>query len=103
MPSIDHKNSCTRLVIGLFSLIGILGVSLTPLVGHLIDRLYSWHAVLLSTLGLTVFWAIQTGAAGVNVAAVVVACLGLDIFDLMQQTSLAATVLRYGLSYTSQE
>lgn len=83
-----------RLVIGLFSLIGLLGVSLTPLIGHFIDRLHAWHAVLLSTLGLTVFWAIETGAAGLNVAAVVITCLGLDIFDLMQQTSLAATALR---------
>jgi len=84
-----------RLVIGLFGLVGMFGVSMSPLLGHFVDGLAPWFAILVSTTGMMLFWAIQFGAAGVHVSAVIVVCLGLDLFDAMQQVSLAAHVFRY--------
>ncbi|TFY78701.1 hypothetical protein EWM64_g5313 [Hericium alpestre] len=82
----------STLVIGLFGLIGIFGVSLAPLVGRFVDRLVPWYATLLATVFMTLAWAIQTGAGGVSITAIVVACLVLDLFDQMQQVSLTTAV-----------
>ncbi|KAA1478716.1 MFS general substrate transporter [Dentipellis sp. KUC8613] len=81
----------STLVIGLFGLIGLFGVSIAPLTGRFIDHLVPWHSALLGTLLMTVFWAIQTGAAGVSIAAIVVVCVGLDYSDTMQQLSLMSS------------
>ncbi|TFY82166.1 hypothetical protein EWM64_g1844 [Hericium alpestre] len=83
----------STLVIGLFGLIGLFGVSMAPLIGRFIDRLVPWYSALLGTILLITFWAIETGAAGINIAAVVVVCLGLDFSDTMQQLSLMSSVL----------
>ncbi|KAA1476123.1 MFS general substrate transporter [Dentipellis sp. KUC8613] len=86
----------STLVIGLFGLIGLFGVTMAPLVGRLVDRLVPWYAALFATLCLAATWAIQTGAGGVGIAAVVIACLGLDLFGQMQQLSLTTSV--FGIS-----
>ena len=70
-----------RLVIGLFGLVGVLGVFTAPLIGRTIDHLVPWFAIVLSTLGLIVFQAIQTGAGGIHIAAVVIVCFGRTLFD----------------------
>ncbi|KZT22826.1 MFS general substrate transporter [Neolentinus lepideus HHB14362 ss-1] len=82
----------TTLAIGLFGLIGMFGVCMGPLVGRLIDRLVPWYATLVATLALIVFQAIETGAGGINIAAVIIMCLGLDVFRQMQQLSLTTVV-----------
>jgi hypothetical protein len=82
-----------RLVIGLFGLIGIGGVSAAPFTGHLIDHMVPWFSTLITTLGLLCSTALQTGAAGINVGAVVIVCILADLFRQMQQISLTSNVL----------
>ncbi|EGN97821.1 hypothetical protein SERLA73DRAFT_109064 [Serpula lacrymans var. lacrymans S7.3] len=82
----------STLVIGLFGLVGMLGVFVGPLSGRLIDRLVPWYATLVATFMLVVFQGVQTAAGGINVAAVILACFGLDVFRQMQQVSLATSV-----------
>ncbi|KAI0292663.1 major facilitator superfamily domain-containing protein [Multifurca ochricompacta] len=90
----------STLVIGLFGLVGMFGVSMTPLVGRLIDRFVPWYASLLSTLGLLAVQGIFLGAAGVTVAAVVIVTVGLDVSQQMQQVSLTTSV--YGISESAR-
>lgn len=84
-----------RLVVGLFSIAGLGAVAFGPILGRVIDRLVPWYAALASTLLLIIFQAVQTGAGGINLGAVIVAILGLDIFRQTQQVSLMASVFRY--------
>ncbi|GLB45292.1 putative MFS general substrate transporter [Lyophyllum shimeji] len=88
--------SYSTLVIGLFGLIGMFGVAMGPLVGKLIDRLVPWYASLFSIFFLICFQSVQTAAGGINIAAVVIATLGLDIFRQMLQVSLSTAV--FGIS-----
>ncbi|KAF4600497.1 hypothetical protein EYR38_005126 [Pleurotus pulmonarius] len=82
----------STLVIGLFGLIGMWGVAMGPLVGRLIDRLVPWYATLAALLALICVQSIQVGAGGIHVAAVIVTCLGLDLFRQMQQVSLSTAI-----------
>ena len=70
----------------------MFGVFSAPLTGHLIDKLIPWLAAVIATVGLLVFAAIQTGAGGVNIAAVIIVCFGIDVFRQMQQVALSTTV-----------
>ncbi|KAI9436533.1 MFS superfamily [Lactarius psammicola] len=81
----------STLVIGLFGLVGMSGVSMTPFVGRFIDRLVPWYATLFSTLVLLEMQGTYFGAAGINVAAIVIATIGLDIGQQMQQVSLTTS------------
>jgi hypothetical protein len=83
----------TRLVIGLFGLIGIGGVSAAPFTGHLIDHMVPWCSTLITSFGLLCSAAIQTGASGINIGAVVVGCIFADLFRQMQQISITSSVL----------
>ncbi|EPQ60755.1 MFS general substrate transporter [Gloeophyllum trabeum ATCC 11539] len=78
--------------IGLFGLAGMFGVAMGPILGRITDRLIPWYATLVATLFLTVAQAIQTGAGGINVGAVIVTCFGIDSFRQMQQVSLTTAV-----------
>ena len=82
-----------RLNIGLFGLVGMFGVATGPLVGRLIDKLVPWYATLISVAFLLLSQAIQTGAGGINIGAVIIATFGLDVFSQMQQVSLLTAVL----------
>lgn len=90
----------STLVIGLFGLVGMAGVAMGPVVGHIIDRLIPWYASLFSILTLLCFQSIQLGAGGVNVAAVIIAAFGLDIFRQMLQVSLTTAV--FGISVSAR-
>lgn len=68
------------------------GVSMTPFVGRFIDRLVPWYASLFSSLVLLAMQGTYSGAAGVNVAAIIIATIGLDIGQQMQQVSLTTSV-----------
>ena len=70
----------------------MVGVLSAPLTGRLIDRLIPWLAAVIATIGLLIFAAIQTGAGGVNIAAVVIVCFGIDVFRQMQQVALSTAV-----------
>lgn len=81
-----------RLTIGLFGLVGMFGVAMGPLIGRTIDKLVPWYASLVGVMLLMVFQAIQTGAGGINIAAVIIATLGLDVFRQTVQISLTTAV-----------
>ena len=82
----------SRLVIGLFGLVGMSGVIIGPFVGRGIDNLVPWYATLFAIFMGILFQSIQTGAGDINVAAVVIATIGLDVFQQMIQVSLTTAV-----------
>ncbi|KAI5896228.1 MFS general substrate transporter [Schizophyllum commune H4-8] len=82
------------LVIGLFGLVGMLGIAASPLVGRAVDGLVPWNASLISIVALIVFQAIQVGANGINVAAVIIGAFGLDVFRQMLQVSLTTAIFK---------
>jgi hypothetical protein len=88
----------STLTIGLFGLVGIVGVACGPLVGRTIDKLISWYASLTAVLLLLCFQAIQVGAGDTSPAAVVIVIIGLDVFRQMLQMSLATSVFRYAFA-----
>ncbi|KAF8073364.1 MFS superfamily [Lyophyllum atratum] len=90
----------STLVIGLFGLVGMFGVAMGPLVGKLIDRLIPWYASLISLFFLVCFQSVQTGAGGINIGAVIISTLGLDIFRQMLQVSLSTAV--FGISVAAR-
>lgn len=59
------------LEIGLFSLVGIAGVVVTPITGRIVDRLGPWNGLLISNIILAVASAIFTGAGGVSIIAII--------------------------------
>ena len=63
-----------------------------PFVGRRVDKLAPWYATLFAIVMVILFQAIQTGAGGVSVAAVVIATIGLDVCRQMIQVSLATAV-----------
>lgn len=85
-------NHLISLVIGLFGLVGMAGVLSAPLTGRLIDNLIPWLATVICTFGLLLFQAVQTGAGGITVAAVIISCFGIDVLRQMQQVSLTTAV-----------
>ena len=80
-------------MIGLFGLIGMGGVTLVPFVGRGIDKLVPWYATLFAICMASVFQSVQTGAGGINVAAVVIATIGFDVFRQTTQVSLTTAVM----------
>lgn len=70
----------------------MLGVAVGPLIGRLVDKLVPWYAAFVATLSLLVFQAVQTGAGGIHISAVIIACFGLDVCRQMQQVSLTSSV-----------
>ncbi|KAI0352564.1 MFS general substrate transporter [Trametes cingulata] len=83
----------STVVIGLFGLVGMVGVAMAPLIGRTIDKLVPWSATLVAILALIATFSIQTAAVGLNVAVVIIVCIGLDIFRQTQQVSLTTAVL----------
>ena len=71
------------------------GVTLGPFVGRGIDNLVPWYATLFAIVMIILFQSIQTGAGDINVAAVVIATIGLDVFRQMIQVSLTTAVFGY--------
>ncbi|KAG9308523.1 major facilitator superfamily domain-containing protein [Chiua virens] len=90
----------STLDIGLFGFVGMFGVLAGPFVGRLIDNLVPWYATLVATFLLIVFQSVQVGAGGINVAAVVISCFGLDVARQMQQVSLSTAV--FNISTTAR-
>ena len=76
----------------MFGLLGISGVLMTPFFGRFIDRLVPWYATVFAILVLLAMQVTYVGAADVNIAAVVITTIGLDIGQQMQQVSLTTSV-----------
>lgn len=83
----DAPYHYSTLKIGIFGLVGILGVITAPLVGRLIDNLVLWVGIFVSACALMLSQVLMVGAAGINIGAVIVACFALDVGLQMQQVS----------------
>lgn len=92
----------STLAIGLFGLIGMVGVAIGPFGGKLIDNFATWYSILITTILLIIFQAVQTGAGGLHISAVILACLGLDVFRQMQQVSLSTSVFSISMEAGSR-
>jgi predicted secreted protein len=68
------------------------GVILGPFVGRGIDNLVPWYVSLFAILMITIFQSVQTGAGDINVAAVVIATIGIDAFRQIIQVSVTTAV-----------
>lgn len=105
MLTLSHRTDplptiTTRLVIGLFGLVGMGGVAAAPVIGRIVDRLIPWVATLVATVASLIFYAIQLGAGGVNISAVIIVCFGIDVFRQTQQVSLTTAV--FGLDASAR-
>lgn len=89
LPLLNHY---IRLVIGLFGLVGLVGIAIGPLIGRFVQKLVPWYAVLIASFGLMITQTIYTAAAKLSVAAVVVVCIALGAFIDMQQVALSTRV-----------
>lgn len=69
-----------------------MGVLAGPVFGHVIDRFGPWLALLAATCCLLVFQSVETAAAGINIAAVIIVCIGLNAFRQTQAVSLQTIV-----------
>ena len=78
----------------------MLDVFAAPLIGRAVDKLVPWLATVVATIGLLVFQAVQTGAGGIHIAAVIIVCFGIDVFRQMQQVSLTSAV--FGIDATAR-
>jgi hypothetical protein len=71
---------------------------IAPFSGRVMDLVAPWHGVMLSTILLLAFQTIQTGAGGINIAAVIVGCFGLDALRQVQNVSIVTLIFRYVLA-----
>ena len=78
------------------------GVSTSPLLGRLVDRMIPWYATLIATTASVIFYAIQTAADGLNVAVPIIVCFGIDSMRQFQQVSLTTAVLGLDASARSR-
>lgn len=79
-------------MIGLFGLVGIAGVALGPALGYAVDRLDAWYGAFVSLIIGTIFLAVQTGAGGITVVAVILAAFGYDLSRQSLAVSLSARI-----------
>ncbi|KIY52041.1 MFS general substrate transporter [Fistulina hepatica ATCC 64428] len=82
----------STLSIGIFGVVGVFGVLMTPLVGRFVDRLVPWYASLSGIIMSLCFGAIYVAAAGLNISTVVMATIGLDVCRQMLQVSLSTAI-----------
>uniref|UniRef100_A0A8H7XPA1 Major facilitator superfamily (MFS) profile domain-containing protein n=1 Tax=Psilocybe cubensis TaxID=181762 RepID=A0A8H7XPA1_PSICU len=92
----------STLVIGLFGLLGLAGMAMGPFAGRIVDNIAPWYGMLVSTILLLVFQSIQTAAAGFSIAAVIIACIGLDAIRQMQNVSLTTAVFSIEMGAVSR-
>jgi hypothetical protein len=85
-------------VIGLFGLIGMLGVCTAPFVGRAVDGFVPWMATLVALAFFIVSQAIQTAAGQLSIGAVVVATLRKrTICEAINELTSVPTVLDIGV------
>ncbi|VDC02293.1 unnamed protein product [Peniophora sp. CBMAI 1063] len=89
----DAPYHYSTLAIGLMSLVGIFGVCMAPLSGRVVDKVVPWWGAFYSTVALLGCMALYTGAAGLNIGAIVVFMVGVDLFRQLQVVCLTTAVL----------
>ncbi|GAA5888247.1 hypothetical protein JCM16303_005314 [Sporobolomyces ruberrimus] len=67
--------------IGLFGLCGIVAVAWAPIAGRFTDRLNPWLVSFLALIGQLCTGAVAIGAAGLNLAPVIIVCIFVDVFQ----------------------
>ncbi|KZV67401.1 MFS general substrate transporter [Peniophora sp. CONT] len=82
------------LTIGLFGVIGMVGVLGAPLFGRIIDRVNPWYGIVTATTIMLLSKALYWGAAGIHLAVPVIVCIGLDLARQSQQVALATQVFQ---------
>ncbi|KAG8953459.1 hypothetical protein FRC04_002301 [Tulasnella sp. 424] len=82
----------STLKIGLFGLVGALGVFTAPFVGHLIDGLVLWVGILIGVLCGLASQIVLVAGAGLNIAPIIIGCFGLDFALQLMQVSIAAKI-----------
>ncbi|KAH9917767.1 major facilitator superfamily domain-containing protein [Fomitopsis serialis] len=85
---LDAPFHYSSLDIGLFGLLGMLGVLLGPFLGRILDFIYPWWGAVAADGALLVFQAVMVIGAGLNIAPVIIATLGLDVFRQTTAVSL---------------
>ncbi|KAK7033810.1 MFS DHA1 protein [Favolaschia claudopus] len=86
----------STLVIGLFGLLGIAGIAMSPIIGRLVDGFVPWTASLVAISLVLASQIIQTFGGPINVGAIVVAAILLDLGAQATQVSLTTTI--FGLA-----
>jgi len=85
----------STLKIGLFGLVGALGVFTAPFIGRLIDGLVFWVGVLVAIILLIISQVVMVGGAAINIGAVIIACFTMDVGFQLQQVSITTHI--YGI------
>ncbi|KAG8996277.1 hypothetical protein FRB94_008426 [Tulasnella sp. JGI-2019a] len=97
----DSYNFST-LDIGLFGLVGIVGVTTAPFVGRLVDKLVLWVGILLSTMIIILSVTILTIGGGLNIAAAVIVCIGLDLGVQLGHVAITSKIYAIDPAYRSR-
>ncbi|KAF5378898.1 hypothetical protein D9615_006857 [Tricholomella constricta] len=90
----------STLVIGLFGLVGMLGVAAGPLIARSTENLVPWYASLISVVIMTFVQVLQVAAGGIHISAVVIVAFALDVLRQMLQVSLSTAV--FGISVNAR-
>ncbi|RPD63690.1 hypothetical protein L227DRAFT_358781 [Lentinus tigrinus ALCF2SS1-6] len=89
----DPPYNYSTLTVGLFGLVGIFGLLMSPFVGWSIDKFTPWYGILIANGALLATYVLQTAAIGLHVSVAVILCISVDIFRQTQNVSLASQVL----------
>ncbi|KAG8883735.1 hypothetical protein FRB98_002833 [Tulasnella sp. 332] len=73
----------------------LVGVATAPFVGRLVDKLVLWVGMLVAICILSISTVILTVGSGLNIAAVVIVCLGLDMGLQLGQVSTTSKIYQY--------
>ncbi|KAF9067167.1 MFS DHA1 protein [Rhodocollybia butyracea] len=82
----------TTLIIGLFGLVGMVGICMAPLVGRSVDGLVPWMATLVAILLAIFSQIIQTFGGEISVAPIIIAIILLDVGAQATQVSLTSAI-----------
>ncbi|CAK5278853.1 unnamed protein product [Mycena citricolor] len=82
----------STLVIGMFGLVGLSGIAMSPIIGRAVDKLVPWAATLVAISLVLASQIIETFGAQKSVAAVILATIILDIGAQATQVSMTAVI-----------
>ncbi|RPD78481.1 MFS general substrate transporter [Lentinus tigrinus ALCF2SS1-7] len=83
----DPPYNYSTLTVGLFGLVGIFGLLMSPFVGWSIDKFTPWYGILITNGALLATYVLQTAVIGPHVSEAVIICISVDIFRQTQNMS----------------